>query len=203
MIATCPKCGSYQWNKEVDGNQIFCPECRNRWEFVKKSLYILTGCSGIGKTTTAQEIQKRTTDFVVLDADMFYSIMPHNTDEDYYAQVEQIGSLTKNIMQCGKSVIWTKAGNIDMFPKTYHARFFDRIHVLALVCGEESLRKRMTEGRHITDAGWITSSVDYNNYFRTHDRIGEVKFDRLDTEGKAVCDVAEAVLRWMKEKERE
>ena len=202
MIAICPKCGSHRWNKEVDENVIVCPDCGERWSFVKKPLYILTGCSGIGKTVTAGEIQKRTRDFVVLDADLFYNIMPHDTEKDYFAQVEQVESLSKNIMQCGKPVLWTMAGNIDKLSRTYHCRFFSAIYVLALVCSEESLRRRMTEGRHITDDRWIGSSVEYNNFFRTHEQIGEVRFETLDTEGKTVSEAAEAVLAWLTEHEK-
>ena len=198
MITICPRCGSHKWDKEVDENVIACPNCGEKWDFIKKSLYILTGCSGIGKTTTAKEIQQLTEDFVVLDADMFYNIMPHDTEEDYFAQVEQMESLSKNIMQCGKPVIWTMTGNIDKIPQTYHCRFFDKIYVLALVCSEESLRRRMTEGRKITNDGWINSSVEYNDFFRTHDQIGEVRYETLDTEGKTVSEVAEAVLSWLK-----
>ena len=200
MIAICPKCGNHQWDKEVEGNRISCPKCNHKWSFTKLPLFILTGCSGVGKTTTAQELQKITTDFVVLDADMFYNIMAHETDEDYYAQVEQIGSLSKNIMQCQKPVVWAMAGNIDKLPKTYHSRFFSDIYVLALICSEQELRKRMTEGRKITDEGWIQSSVDYNHYFQTHDRIGEMKFETYDMEEKAPAEAAEAVLNWMKGK---
>lgn len=104
MITTCPKCGSHDWNKEVEDDLIICPDCGEKWSFIKKPLYIITGCSGVGKTTTAGEIQKLTTDYVVLDADFFYNIMPHDTDADYYAQIEQMQSLSKNIMQCGKPV---------------------------------------------------------------------------------------------------
>lgn len=200
MIAMCPECGNYQWDKAVEGNSISCPKCGKRWTFRKLPLFVLTGCSGIGKTTTAREIQKNTQDIVVLDADMFYSIMPHETDEDYYAQVEQIGSLSKNIHQSGKSVLWAMAGNIDKISHTYHYRFFEKVYVLALVCSEKSLRERMTEGRKITDTEWIQSSVDYNEYFRTHRRIGEMDFDVLDTEGKTVSQVAEEVMGWVETK---
>lgn len=198
MIAICPKCGNHGWNKEVAGNIISCPQCGEKWSFVKKPLYILTGCSGIGKTTTGVALQKLTADYVVLDADMFYNIMPHETDKDYFAQVEQIGSLSKNIVQSGKAVVWTMAGNLDKLPNTYNSRFFSGIYALALVCGEEALRRRMTEGRGITDEGWLQGSVDYNNYFRTHTQIGEMHFDTLDTEGKSVQKVAEGVLEWLK-----
>lgn len=106
MIGTCARCGNHKWDKTVNGNEIYCPpQCGNRWEFIKLPLFILTGCSGVGKTTTAMEIIRRTTDFIVLDADMFYNIMPHETDADYCAQVEQIGSLSKNLMQAGKPVL--------------------------------------------------------------------------------------------------
>lgn len=198
MIAICPRCGSGEWNKEIEGNLIVCPDCGEKWGFIKKPLYILTGCSGVGKTTTAGKIQKLTTDYVVLDADFFYNIMPHDTDADYYAQIEQMESLSKNIMQCGKPVIWAKAGNIDMFARTYNCRFFNNIYVLALVCSEESLRKRMIEGRNITDENWIKSSIQYNEYFKAHSQIGELEFETLNTDGKTVLQVAEAVLAWIK-----
>ena len=78
------------------------------------------------------------------------------------------------------------------------SRFFNGIYVLALVCSEECLRRRMREGRNITNDGWIDSSVEYNNFFRTLDRIGEVQFETLDTEGKTIVEAAEAVLAWLK-----
>lgn len=199
MISTCPKCGYHEWNKEVDGNKIICPQCGEKWNYIKKPLYILTGCSGIGKTTTAVKLQKLTADFVVLDADLFYNIMPHETDADDFAQVEQMESLSVDIMQCGKPVVWTMAGNIDKIPHTYNYRFFSDLYVLALVCSEKSLRMRMTDGRNITSEEWINSSLEYNAFFKTHEKIGEVRFETLDTEGKDVDEVAQAVLQWLKE----
>lgn len=107
---------------------------------------------------------------------MFYNIMPHESEEDYFAQIEQIYILLINISQCGKSVVWTMAGNIDKLLQVCQARFFSEIRVLALTCGESALRKRMTEGRGITDKGWINGSVKYNEYFRTHEKIGKFLF---------------------------
>lgn len=200
MIEVCLHCGNGTWDKSIEKQTIICPICGSKWNFLKLPLFFITGASGVGKTTAARILQRKTQDFIVLDADMFYNIMPHETDDDYYDQVEQVESLSKNIMQCGKSVVWTMAGNIDKLPRTYNSRFFSDIYVLALVCEEQSLRMRMREGRRITDEGWINSSVEYNMFFQTHDQIGEVKFETLDTEGKSVVEVAEAVLRWMKER---
>lgn len=197
MIAICPNCRSHEWNKLVKGSHIICPECGAEWQFRKEALYVITGCSGVGKTTTAQELQKLTTDYVVLDADLFYNIMPHETEEDYFDQIEQIYNLSKNISQCGKSVVWTMAGNIDKLFQVYHTRFFSEIRILALTCSERVLRKRMTEGRGITDEGWINGSVEYNEYFRTHEKIGEVPFSALDIENKSPMEAAQSVLQWL------
>ena len=75
--------------------------------------------------------------------------MAHETEEDEYERVEQIQSLSSNISQAGKPVVWTMAGNIDKLNKTYSSRFFSEIKVLALTCTSTELRRRMTEGRDI------------------------------------------------------
>ncbi len=198
MLSTCGKCGNHGWDKEVENGQITCPKCGHTWGYKPMPLYILTGCSGVGKTTTAKKVMEKYTDVVVLDADIFYNIMPGETPEDYYAQIEQIQSISRNIMQCGKPVLWTMAGNLDKLHSTYNSRFFSDIHCLALVCDEEALRKRMREGREITDEGWIQGSVDYNEYFKTHTSLGDTAFDTLDITGKSVEDAADRVIQWLR-----
>lgn len=198
MVTICPKCKNHKWDKIVEGDFIICPECGAKWNFIKKPLYVITGCSGVGKTTAGQELQKLTTDYVVLDADFFYNIMPHESEEDYFDQIEHIFSLSNNISQSGKSVVWTMAGNIDKLLQVYHVRFFSEICVLALTCREETLRRRMTEGRGIADEGWIRSSVEYNEYFRTHERIGEVPFSVLEVDDTSPEETAKCILEWVR-----
>lgn len=201
MIGTCLKCGNYDWDKEVTEGRIRCPKCGNEWSFRALPLFILTGCSGIGKTTTGIEIMRRQTDYVVLDADMFYNIMPRETEEDYHAQVEQIESLSRNIAQSGKPVLWTMAGNLDKVNGAYNRRFFSDVYSLALVCEEGELRRRMTEGRAITEEAWINGSVDYNRYFQTHEMLGNMGFETLDLTGLSISEVADSVIAWMRGKE--
>ena len=200
MIGICQNCGNYDWDKEVKGNQIICPKCKASWKFRKLPLFLLTGCSGVGKTTTGQAMLKRNVDFVVLDADMFYNLMPHETQEDYCAQVEQLEALSKNIMQSGKPVLWTMAGNLDKVNQVYHRRFFSDIYCLALVCTEAELRDRMRNGRGITDENWIQGSVDYNEYFRTHDTVYDLPFETLDMSGKTAEELAAQVEAWVQTK---
>lgn len=200
MVDVCPRCGDYEWNKTVEGSSMTCARCGHTWAFLKLPLFVVTGASGVGKTTTVQALQKASRDFVCLDNDAFYNIMPHETPEDYMAQTEQLMAFARNIMQCGKPTVWARAGNIDMLGNAYGTRFFSGIYVLALVCGEKELHRRMGEGRGISDPGWLQSSADYNRYFIEHDHIGGVPYDTLDVTGLTVEEAALAAERWMKGK---
>ncbi len=199
MIGICPKCGNHEWNKQVSENKKFieCQQCNHKWKFKSMPLFILTGCSGVGKTTTGQELIKRDNNFIVLDADFLYNIMPHETDEDYKNWVEQIMSLSKNIMQGGKPLLWTMAGALEYFETTYNRRFFTDVHFLALVCSTDALEKRMREGRHITDSNWINSSIDYNSWFKEQGIISNKKVDTYDITDKSVAEVADYVAQWV------
>ena len=87
-----------------------CPKCGHARPFRKLPLFILSGCSGVGITTTAQAIMQRAVEFVVLDADMFVGMLPKGTGAERRNWVEQMLSLSKNIAQSGCPVLWTNAG---------------------------------------------------------------------------------------------
>ncbi|MGM9681205.1 MAG: hypothetical protein ACI3XR_06830 [Eubacteriales bacterium] len=197
MIGICPKCGNYEWDKTVSGHTVTCPKCTHTWSFRKLPLFILSGCSGMGKTTTAQELMQRSPGFVVLDGDLYNGILPLTTDEDRQNYVDQMLCVSKDIMQSGMPVLWSMAGCLDKMKCSYHARFFSEIYCLALVCGEDELRRKMVEGRKIRDENWIMDSIGYNRYFKTHSRIGDLSFDTLDMTGKSVSEVADGVCRWV------
>lgn len=198
MLEICSKCGNHEWDKEVDGNTIKCPKCGYKWKFEKLPIYFLTGCSGVGKTTTAIELQKLTDEYVILDVDWLRNVAWSQNDEEENNLIEQIFYLTKDISQSKKAVVWTMAGGLDRLSRAYGKRFFSEIKVLALMAESETIRKRMTEGRGIDDAGWIQSSVDYNNYFRTHDILDDTKYDTLDCTNGTPAEIARKVLEWLR-----
>lgn len=197
MIEICSNCGNYEKDKEIIGNKLRCPKCGAEWEFQSMPLFILTGCSGVGKTTTAIEIMRSKVGFVVLDADIFTCFVNWDDEESCNNWIETIVSISKDIMQSGKPVLWTVAGCLDRFPKTQDSRYFSEIKCLALVCEEESLRKRMRDGRGITDENWINGSCDYNCYFMEHDRIGDTKYETFDITDKTPEAVADYVVEWV------
>lgn len=200
MIEICSNCGNHAWDKEIIGNRLRCPKCGAEWEFISMPLFILTGCSGVGKTTTAIEIMRRKVDFVVLDADIFACFVNWEDEKSCNNWVETIVNISKDIVQSGKPVLWTMAGCLDRLPKTHNSRYFSDINCLALVCDDEALRKRMQEGRGITDENWINGSCEYNRYFMEHDRHGDTRFETFDITNKEPGDVADYVVEWVKGK---
>ncbi len=196
MVEICPKCGNYDLDKTVTANTMTCPKCSYTWDYKKLPLFIVTGASGAGKSTTLQALQRMTNELVCLESDIFYNAMPHETPEDYMAQTEVMMAFSRDVMQCGKPAIWSRAGNIQMLSKAYGTRFFSDICVLALTVGEAELRRRMTEGRGISDSGWIQSSIDYDRYFIEHDSIEGVPYDKLDVSRLTVDGAARELLSW-------
>ena len=172
MIEVCLHCGNGTWSKDIKEQTIVCPICGSKWNFLQFPLFFIIGASGVGKTTAARILQRKTQDFIVLDTDKFYNIIPHDTEEDALKQTEQILYFSRNVMQCGKPLVWTKAGNIDKLSIASGNRYFSEIACLALVCSDGQLQSRLTNGRDIKDAGWIHSSLDYNKYFIEHNKIG-------------------------------
>ena len=196
MIIMCPRCGSNRWNKIATATHITCPECGHSWPYRRGPLLLLTGCSGVGKTTTAIRLFGMPKDFAVLDGDMFY--IPD--DSHLLSILEKVCNLSAAFNQQGTAILWTMAGGLDCIKDTYHRQFLSEIKCLALTCEPDELRRRMTEGRHITDERWLEGSREYNEYFRTHDELGELRFDKLDITRLSPAAVAEQVLAWMNRK---
>lgn len=200
MIEVCLHCGNRAWNKYIEEQTIVCPICGSKWDFLKFPLFFITGASGVGKTTAAQILQRKTQNFIVLDADMFYNIMPHNTEEDALKQTEQIMYFSRNAMQCGKPLVWTKAGDIDILSIASGKSYFSEIACLALVCSDEQLQSRMRDGRGIKDAEWIHCSLDYNRYFLEHNKIGNTQYELLKVDDKTPEETATEIEHWLMRK---
>ena len=194
MISICPRCGSYQWNKTATATHITCPECGHSWPYRRGPLLLLTGCSGVGKTTTGIALLQMQKAFAVLDADMFY--LPDDS-QIINGMLEPICRLSAALNQQGQPLLWTMAGGLDCIKDTYHRQFFSGVKCLALTCAPDELRRRMVEGRGITDEGWLRGSMDYNEYFRTHDALADVRFDKLDITHLTPDEAAQHVHAWM------
>src|SRR5262245_29934391 len=106
VFNVCPNCGEYRVDKIVlpEGPYAVCPVCEHRHRFVRLPLFIVTGASGTGKTTTCITAAASSRDFVVMESDILYSD-EFKSETDHRRYRELWLRVCKNISQAGKPVI--------------------------------------------------------------------------------------------------
>ena len=92
MFNVCPGCGEYRADKVIDhaGSYAVCPCCGYQHKFLQLPLFILTGASGVGKTTTCLALAAKTTEVVVMESDILWR-----------AEFNQPIPTTASIVRCG------------------------------------------------------------------------------------------------------
>jgi adenylylsulfate kinase-like enzyme len=201
MISICPKCGSTEPEKKVteDGKFIICHKCNNKWPFKRMPLFIITGASGVGKTTTCQELMQNEKDYIVMDGDILF-FMKHDTEKALKFKRETLLRMAKNIAQIGMPVVLNSASMPEQFEDTCERQYFSHIYYIAMVCESDILEKRMRRGRGIEDEEWIKSSISFNNWFYEKGKTHTPIIDLCDTTNRTVKEAAQFVDSWVKEK---
>ena len=125
----------------------------------KLPLFIVSGASGVGKTTMCEILFRRETKYIVMESDILWK-EEFNTPEDNYRRFRELWmTMCANISQSGLPVVLCGCGIPEQFEVCEARKYFTDLHYLALVCDTEALETRMRKGRGIADEGWIQSSV--------------------------------------------
>ena len=77
---------------------------------------------------------------------------------------------------------------------------FTDIHYLAVVCEEDTLVRRMREGRKVTDEGWIKSSVDFNRWLKDNEAVTSTAMTLLDNTELTHVQAARIADEWMRKR---
>ncbi|WP_052737863.1 AAA family ATPase [Bacillus sp. SA1-12] len=147
MFNVCIDCGQYRVDKEIKalGGKTFgiCPECNYSHEFLQLPLFIVTGASGTGKSTSAFSLSNLSKDYVPLETDILWDNR-FNTPETNYREYRELWLRTaKNISQAGKPVILCGTAMPDQLEQCVERRYFTEIYYLALVCDNKELTQRL------------------------------------------------------------
>lgn len=165
----------------------------------KLPLFLITGASGMGKSTACQILFSREKDYLVLESDILWDEL-FNTPENNYAPYRSLWmELCANIAQGGKPVVLCGCCVPEQFETRPQRGLFSDIYYLALVAEEETLLRRMTEGRGITDSAWIQSSVDFNRWLRRNAGSTTPPVSLLDVTDLTPQETARAIHRWVLE----
>jgi len=197
VFNVCPNCGEYSVDKLVlpEGPYAVCPVCEYRHKFVRLPLFIVTGASGAGKTTTCLTAAASTKDFVVMESDILYS----DEVKDLERYRELWLRVCKNISQAGKPVILCGSCIPSQFESRVERRYFSELHYLALVCDDEAVALRLRARpawRRTSDDEYIARHVEFNRWLKENARSTEPPMTLLDTTEIGVDESVERLLGW-------
>ncbi len=165
----------------------------------KLPLFIITGTSGVGKSTICAELFKKEQVYIVMEGDLLWHQV-YNTPEDDFREYRELWlNVCKHISQIGLPVVLCGCAVPEQFENCFERRGFTNLYYLAVVCDEDVLESRMRTGRKINDEGWIKSSVHFNGWLKANADKTSPTIRLLDTTGMSVVEAAEDVHEWIME----
>jgi len=164
----------------------------------KLPLFIISGASGVGKSTLCEKLFQKETDYIVLESDILWNEIYNTPEDDYRAYRKIWMQLCANISQIGKPVVVCGCAVPKQFEILPEKSLFSNIYFLAVICNDAALENRMRSGRGISDEGWITSSLQFNNWLRNNGEVNNIVL--LDNSEISLSESAEIVDKWIKSK---
>jgi len=142
-----------------------------------KTIYMIGGTMGVGKTTVSQVLKKKLPDCVFLDGDWCWDMDPFRvTEETKQMVMENICFLLNQFIRCGayENIVfcWVmhEQGIIDEILSGVETEGC-RVVKISLVCSEEELRRRLKKDvdAGIRDEEVISRSVARLDLYRDLD----------------------------------
>ncbi len=204
MFNVCPGCGEYDADKiiEPEGPYAVCRACGHRHRFVRLPLFVLTGASGVGKTTTCLALAAKAKDLVAMESDILWIEEIDRPQTNYRDYREMWLRVCKNISQAGRPVILCGAAVPSQFEQCVERRYFSDVHYMALVCDDEVLASHLRSRpawRTTSAEEHVRKQVAFNRWLKDNARGTRPPMTLLDTTGMTVEQSAEAVMRWVGE----
>jgi len=204
MFNVCPNCGEFRADKIIrpEGPYAVCPNCDYQHKFLRLPLFVITGASGVGKSTTCLALTAKTRDFVVMDSDILWRPEFNQPNKDYRDYRETWLRVCKNISQAGKPVVLCGSGVPEQFEQCVERRYFSVIHYLALVCSDEALESRLRSRpawRNSADEKYIKTHVAFNRWLKEHASSTEPPISLLDTSEISVNESVERLEDWVRD----
>lgn len=160
-----------------------------------KTLYLIGGTMGIGKTTVCRKLKTMLPNSVFLDGDWCWDMHPFTVNDETKAMVmDNISHLLNNFLKC------SSIGNIVFCWVMHQQEILDdllsrleltdsKVAAVSLVCSEDALRERL---RRDIDAGTRCADSLERSIPRLplYEQLDTVK---VDTTGKTPLEIANEI----------
>jgi chloramphenicol 3-O-phosphotransferase len=165
----------------------------------KQPLFIVTGASCAGKSTICEILFRNEKDYIVMESDLLWDNR-FNTPENGYREYRRLWMrVCANIAQIGKPGVLCGCAVPDQFEDLPERELFTDIHYIAVVCNEDELKRRMIQGRGVTDDNWLKSSLGFNAWLIANAKPADPDFTLLDTTDKTPEQSAALLDKWIKD----
>lgn len=180
--------------REYEAGTIRCPDCGHTEPRRFLPLFIVTGPSGVGKTTVIEELWRLLPDFEIFETDIIW-----DSGGDWQSVKCSWLRIADSLAQRGRPTILCGTMNPDEIDQCESRAAFPRIHYLALECEDAVLIERLRARpawRGSTDA-FIAQSLEYARWYREN---AKTRFDPplefADTTHATVEETAHRIRDW-------
>lgn len=163
----------------------------------KLPLFIITGASCVGKSTTAEVLFQNETDYIVMESDLLWNDIYNTPEDDYRTYRELWLRVCANISQTGKPVVLCGCSTPKQFEVCDARKLFSHIYYMAIVCDDELLEQRMRIERGVTDESWVKSSLEFNRWLKENANKTEPEMMLLDNSTLTPEEAARITDRWI------
>ena len=163
----------------------------------KMPLFIVSGASGVGKTSACELLFLRENRYIVMESDLLWRDVFDTPEDNYREYRETWMHVCAGISQIGLPVVLCGCGLPEQFEVCAARELFTDIHYIAVVCEQKELERRMREGREITDEAWLESSRHFNEWLKRHAGETVPAMELLDNTCLSVEQTAERIDAWI------
>ncbi|WP_165423448.1 AAA family ATPase [Ktedonosporobacter rubrisoli] len=205
MFNVCPQCGEYSVEKAIDASGPFaiCPFCGYAHPFLQLPLFLLSGPSGVGKTTVCLELPALLHECVVLDSDILWGAVTATPENNYQDYRNLWLRIAKNVGQSGRPVVLCGTAIPEQFEACPERRYFSTLHYLALVCNDQLLEARLKQRpnwRHSGSAENIRSMLQFNRWLKEHAATTRPAMTLMDTSQRSISETVREVAQWVRQR---
>ena len=160
-------------------------------------LFVITGASGVGKSTISEMLFANETKYIVLESDILWNDVYDKPEEDYKEYREVWLALCSHVSQIGLPVVLCGCATPEQFENRINRKLVSSIHYLAVVSEDSVLETRMRRGRKITDENWIQGSKQFNQWQKDNAKKTAPPMTLYDYSTSTVADAASYVNEWI------